>query len=151
VLLKVTADVQKNSEEYKVILQFGDFPDDEKAFLVFGNIDLLYSSLRNFADNGCKFSFDHHVMINLMFENDNVIVQFQNFGDTITTEEAEHIFQPFYRSARVSPIKGFGLGLPLAKRIISLHKGTINVHSDSETGTVFTVTLPSLKAFAAKA
>jgi signal transduction histidine kinase len=90
-------------------------------------------------------------MINLMFENDNVIVQFQNFGDTITTEEAEHIFQPFYRSARVSPIKGFGLGLPLAKRIISLHKGTINVHSDSETGTVFTVTLPSLKAFAAKA
>jgi len=151
VLLKVTADVQKNSEAYKVILQFGDFPDDEKAFLVFGNSDLLYSSLRNIADNGCKFAYDHHVMVNLLFENDNVIVQFTNYGDTITKEETEHIFQPFYRSATASPIKGFGLGLPLAKRIINLHKGTITVNSSQETGTVFTVILPSLKAFAAKA
>jgi signal transduction histidine kinase len=151
VLLKVTADVQKNSEAYKVILQFGDFPDDEKAFLVFGNVDLLYSSLRNIADNGCKFSFDHHVMVNLLFENDNVIVQFKNYGDTITKEEAEHIFQPFYRSANASPIEGFGLGLPLAKRIINLHKGDITVYSSPETGTVFTIVLPSLKAFAAKA
>ncbi len=77
VLLKVTADVQKNSDEYKVILQFGDFPDDERAFLVFGNSELLYSSLRNIADNGCKFSFDHHVMVNLLFENDNVISTIQ--------------------------------------------------------------------------
>jgi signal transduction histidine kinase len=150
VLLKVTADVQKNSEEYRVILQFGDFPDDEKAFLVFGNTDLLYSSLRNIADNGCKFSFDHHVMVNLMFENDNVIVQFKNFGDTITEDEAEHIFQPFYRSASTSTIKGFGLGLALAQRIINLHKGIIKVQSSKDSGTVFTIILPSLKAFAAK-
>jgi signal transduction histidine kinase len=150
VLLKVTADVQKNSDAYKVILQFGDFPDDEKAFLVFGNGDLLYSSLRNIADNGCKFSFDHHVMINLLFENDNVIIQFQNYGDPITKEETEHIFQPFYRTVTASPIKGFGLGLALAKRIINMHKGAIKVHSDSETGTIFTITLPSVKAFAAK-
>ncbi|WP_205511705.1 HAMP domain-containing sensor histidine kinase [Longitalea arenae] len=150
VLLKVTADVQKNSEEYRVILQFGDFPDDEKAFLVFGNIDLLYSSLRNIADNGCKFSFDHQVMVNLMFENDNVIVQFKNFGDTITEDETEHIFQPFYRSANASPIKGFGLGLALAQRIINLHKGIIKVQSSKETGTLFTIILPSLKKFAAK-
>jgi signal transduction histidine kinase len=119
VLLKVTADVQKNSSAYKVILQFGDFPDDDRAFLVFGNIDLLYSSLRNIADNGCKFSFDHHVMINLLFENDNVIVQFTNYGDTITEEEVEHIFQPFYRSANASPIEGFGFGLALAKRLVA--------------------------------
>jgi signal transduction histidine kinase len=150
VLLKVTADVQKNSEAYKVILSFGDFPDDEKAFLVFGNGDLLYSSLRNIADNGCKFSFDHHVMINLLFENDNVIIQFKNYGDPITKEDTENIFQPFYRSATASPIKGFGLGLALAKRIINMHKGTIKVNSDSETGTIFTITLPSVKAFAAR-
>jgi len=150
VLLKVTADVQKNSEAYKVILQFGDFPDDEKAFLVFGNSDLLYSSLRNIADNGCKFSFDHHVMVNLLFEDDNVIVQFKNHGDIITEEEAKNIFQPFYRSVNASPIEGFGLGLPLAKRIINLHKGDIKVQSSPGTGTVFTIVLPSLKAFAAK-
>jgi signal transduction histidine kinase len=151
VLLKVTADVQKNSEAYKVLLEFGDFPDDEKAFLVFGNGDLLYSSLRNIADNGCKFSYNHHVMVNLLFENDNVIVEFKNYGDPITEAESENIFQPFYRSATASPIRGFGLGLPLAQRIINMHKGTIKVHSSRELGTTFTITLPSLKAFAAKA
>ena len=40
--------------------------------------------------------------------------------------------------------KGFGLGLALAKRIISLHKGRIDVQSDIIAGTIFNITLPSL-------
>jgi two-component system sensor histidine kinase ArlS len=150
VLLKVTADVQKISEQYKVILQFGEFPDDEKLFLVFGNIDLLYSSLRNIVENGCKFSHDHTAWVNLLFEKEEVIVQVKNYGDPISAEDTEHIFQPFYRSAQATPIEGFGLGLALAKRIISLHKGTIKVHSARDTGTVFTIMLPSVKAFATR-
>jgi two-component system, OmpR family, sensor histidine kinase ArlS len=150
VLLRVTADVQKSSEDYKVILQFGDFPDDEKYFLVFGNSELLYSSLRNIIENGCKFSPDHHALVNLLFSNEDVIIQVKNYGDTITAEEAEHIFQPFYRSATASPIKGFGLGLALAKRIISLHKGIIKVQSSKANGTIFTILLPSVKAFSSR-
>lgn len=150
VLLKVTADVQKVSAQYKIILQFGDFPDDEKSFLVFGNSDLLYSSFRNIVENGCKFSHDHTAWVNLLFEQEEVIVLVKNYGDVIAAEEAEHIFQPFYRSAQASPIEGFGLGLPLAKRIISLHKGTITVISAKETGTVFTIMLPSVKVFTSR-
>jgi signal transduction histidine kinase len=150
VLLKVTADVQKNIENYKVILQFGEFPDDERTFLVFGSSDLLYSSLRNIIENGCKFSADHHAWVNLEFRNDEVIVEVKNYGNIISEAEAENIFQPFYRSANASPIKGFGLGLPLAKRIISMHKGSIKVKSTKETGTIFTIVLPSVKAFAAR-
>jgi signal transduction histidine kinase len=150
VLLKVTADVQKMSDDYKVELNFGEFPDDEKTFLVFGNSDLLYSSFRNIVENGCKFSAGHHASVNLQFSNEEVIVQVRNQGNVITARELEHIFQPFYRSAAASPIKGFGLGLPLAKRIISLHKGTIKVNSEESLGTVFTINLPSVKAFAKK-
>lgn len=150
VLLKVTADVQKSIENYKVILQFGEFPDDERAFLVFGSSDLLYSSLRNIIENGCKFSPDHHALVNLEFSNDEAIVEVKNYGSVISEAEAENIFQPFYRSANASPIKGFGLGLPLAKRIINMHKGSINVKSAKETGTIFTIVLPSVKAFAAR-
>jgi two-component system sensor histidine kinase ArlS len=150
VLLKVTADVQKMSDDYQVELHFGEFPDDEKTFLVFGNSDLLYSSFRNIVENGCKFSPDHQASVNLQFREENVIVQVRNQGNTITEKELEHIFQPFYRSSAASPIKGFGLGLALAKRIISLHKGTIAVASDEKQGTVFTINLPSVKAFARK-
>jgi Signal transduction histidine kinase len=150
VLLKVTGDVQKISEAYEVELNFGEFPDDEKTFLVFGNSDLLYSSFRNIVENGCKFSPNHHAWVNLEFRNENVIIQVKNIGNTITGKELENIFQPFYRSAAASPIKGFGLGLALAKRIISLHKGSINVHSNEAEGTVFNIQLPSVKAFSNK-
>jgi two-component system sensor histidine kinase ArlS len=150
VLMKVMADVQKISPDYQVHLHFGDFPDDEKDFLVFGNSDLLYSSLRNIAENGCKYSPDHVVLVDLQFQQQDVIVQVKNEGAAIAPEEQENIFQPFYRVSAASAAKGFGLGLALAKRIISLHKGNIQVQSDPENGTMFTIILPSIKAFATR-
>ena len=58
-------------------------------------------------------------------------------------EELEQIFQPFYRGGAVGALPGFGLGLPLAKRIINLHKGKIQVESGIKTGTTFLVILPA--------
>jgi two-component system sensor histidine kinase ArlS len=150
VLFKVMSDVQKISPSYKVELHFGDFPEDEKKFLVFGNTDLLYSSLKNFVENGCKYSPDHLSWVDLSFYEEEVIMQVRNEGDVIAEEEIEHIFQPFYRTNTATHVKGFGLGLALAKRIISLHRGTIKVDSDMQRGTVFTIMLPSVKAFATR-
>ena len=150
ILFKVMADVMKVKPEYKVKVHFGEFPDDEKSFLVFGNNELLYSSIRNIIENGCKYSPDHHSWVELLFDNDEVTISVKNEGDIIAEEEIENIFQPFYRIDSSAPVKGFGLGLALARRIISLHKGAIHVQSDITTGTVFTITLPSIKAFASR-
>lgn len=144
VLFKITGDVQKISPDYQVLLHFGDFPEDEKDFLVFGNGDLLYSALKNIVENGCKYSPDHISIVNLSFPPGQVIIEVLNNGDVIAEEEIENIFQPFYRSSNATVAKGFGLGLALAKRIISIHKGTIDVESDLQAGTVFTVNLPSM-------
>jgi two-component system sensor histidine kinase ArlS len=147
VLFKVVASVQKISPEYKVEVHFNEFPEDEKSFLVFGNGDLLYSSLQNIVENGCKYSPDFISWLTLGFENEEVIVEVKNKGDVIAEEEIKNIFQPFYRATASADIKGFGLGLALARRIIHLHKGTITVQSDIATGTVFRIALPSVKAF----
>ncbi len=147
VLFKVVAAVQKISPDYKVEVHFNDFPEDEKSFLVFGNSDLLYSSLQNIVENGCKYSPDHLSWLNLSFENEEVVVEVINKGDVIAEEEIKNIFQPFYRATASADIKGFGLGLALAKRIIHMHKGTIQVESDIATGTVFRIKLPSIRAF----
>jgi len=144
VILKVTADVQKISDSYNVNLNFGDFPEDEKVFMVFGSNDLLYSAIKNVIENGCKYSPDHVSIVNLSFPNGKVLIEVMNKGDIIAEEEIENIFQPFYRSTNVGQAKGFGLGLALAKRIISLHKGQIEVQSDLINGTIFTITLPSM-------
>ncbi len=149
VLFKVMSDVRKISPSYQVELHFGEFPEDEKKFLVFGNNDLLYSSVKNFVENGCKYSPDHLSWVDLSFNEDQVIIQVKNHGNVIAEEEMDHIFQPFYRTNAATHVKGFGLGLALAKRIISLHRGSINVQSDLNKGTIFTIQLPSVKAFSA--
>ncbi len=131
----------KISPSYQVELHFGDFPEDEKKFLVFGNNDLLYSSVKNFVENGCKYSPDHLSWVDLSFNEDQVIIQVKNHGNVIAEEEMDHIFQPFYRTNAATHVKGFGLGLALAKRIISLHRGSINVQSDLNKGTIFTIQL----------
>jgi two-component system, OmpR family, sensor histidine kinase ArlS len=147
VLLKVTADVKKLNADYKVELDFGEFPEDEKDFVVFGNGELLYIAIKNIVENGCKYSPDKKSVVDLTFAHHKLFIQVVNRGDAIAAEEIPQIFQPFYRGSGTGSSRGFGLGLALAQRIIALHKGTIAVVSDEHHGTRFTVELPAIKIF----
>lgn len=142
-ILKVIADIRRINDTFDVQLQFHNTPDDEKQCMVFGNIDLLYIALKNIIENGCKYSPDKTSVVRVEFEKDRIIIRVINQGDVITELETEQIFQPFFRGTNAGDNEGFGLGLPLAKRIIGLHKGTIGVQS-GEDGTTFSITLPSL-------
>lgn len=147
VLLKVTADVKKLNTDYHVELNFGEFPEDEKDFVVFGNSELLYIAIKNIVENGCKYSTDKRSVVDLSFAGHKVFVQVVNQGDVIAAEEIQQIFQPFYRGAGTTNTRGFGLGLALAQRIIALHKGFIRVRSDMDAGTSFTIEMPSITIF----
>jgi two-component system, OmpR family, sensor histidine kinase ArlS len=147
IMLKIVADVKKINAAYNVELEFGEFPDNDKLCLAYGNPDLLYSALKNITENGCKYSPDKHVYASLRFYNKQVVVQVKNHGEVISPAEIENIFHPFYRGATAGDTKGFGLGLALSKRIIALHKGEIKVQSASNTGTIFIISLPSLSTY----
>jgi two-component system, OmpR family, sensor histidine kinase ArlS len=147
IMLKIVADVKKINAAYNVELEFGEFPDNDRLCLAYGNPDLLYSALKNITENGCKYSPDKHVYASLQFYNKQIVVQVKNYGEVISPAEIENIFHPFYRGTTAADTKGFGLGLALSKRIIALHRGEIKVQSVANTGTVFIVSLPSLSAY----
>ncbi|HET6254512.1 MAG TPA: HAMP domain-containing sensor histidine kinase [Puia sp.] len=147
VLLKIVGDVKKLSAAYIVELDFGEFPEDEKDFVVFGNIDLLYIAIKNVVENGCKYSPDMTSLVDLTFQHHKVFIRVTNRGNVIPEDELPQIFQPFYRGSGTGSSRGFGLGLSLAQRIISLHKGIIHVQSDPQKGTCFTIELPAIKIF----
>lgn len=145
VLLKVMGDVKKGNPHYAVELDFQDPTPDDWGFLVFGNSDLLYIAVKNLVENGCKYSIDNTSRVRLSFADSYAIIEVNNNGEAIASDEMENIFHPFYRSANAAGKTGFGLGLALALRIARLHKGSLEVISDEARGTCFKMILPRLK------
>lgn len=66
----------------------------------------------------------------------------EDTGSGIHPEDLFHIFKRFYRSRFSKDTPGIGLGLPLCKAIVEAHRGSIEVHSEPEHGTLFTLSFP---------
>ena len=73
-----------------------------------------------------------------------VVITFSNRGKTIPAQKLESIFEKFFRldDARATNTGGAGLGLAIAKEIVTLHGGSITAESQNEL-TTFTVRLPA--------
>lgn len=99
-----------------------------------------------FLDNAVKYTpKGGKVLVTTKSDNRNLIVKIKDTGIGISKEDISHIFDRFYRvdqSRSKDIVAGFGLGLSLAKRIIELHKGSVEVESVEGKGTTFTVKLP---------
>lgn len=108
--------------------------DADKLARVFDN---LFRNAVNYSSENTQIVCAAHK------ENGYAVVRLQNHGDTIAPEQLSHIFDKFYRldSARQSSTGGAGLGLAIAKQIVELHDGTIEV-SSRDGVTEFTVRLP---------
>ena len=98
-------------------------------------------------DNAIKFNKkDGSVEVSLKELGRDVIIEVKDTGMGISEKDLPFVFDRFYKtdSARTRrKTDGFGLGLSIAKEIVVLHKGTIDVKSLVDEGSVFSVKLPS--------
>ncbi|MBS1919382.1 MAG: HAMP domain-containing protein [Bacteroidetes bacterium] len=146
VLMNTVAHIKKTFPGYSINVQFSDLPENENECIVPGNSDLLYTAFKNIIENGCKYSEDNKINIDLSFVDKKIILDFVNKGDVLAEEDIEKIFQPFFRGSSAQGKPGFGLGLPLTKRIIKLHNGILSVFSHPAQGTRFHIELFSRAA-----
>ncbi len=128
--------------DYKVNFYLDHLPENENKLKVSGNAAFLKTCFSNLIENGCKFSDDKTVSISLMAKSEYFEIVFKNKGLSIDQQDIPYVFEPFYRSKNSSGSTGYGIGLSLVKRIVTLHKGTINLSSLPDEGTVFTIILP---------
>jgi signal transduction histidine kinase len=93
---------------------------------------LLRRALWNLVENAAKYGAPP---ITLAAERDGAEIRFSvtDAGQGIPAGERERVLAPFYRRARVGD-RGFGLGLPLAKRIADVHGGRISIGPASTNG-----------------
>lgn len=67
-----------------------------------------------------------------LFKDNQVTIHFINYGPMIPKEDMDYIFERYYRAKKNLVHEGNGLGLAIAKTIVRLHDGEINVSSNKE-------------------
>jgi signal transduction histidine kinase len=149
-LMDIPPEIKKINKTYQVELNFDSFPENEDLMMVFGNDNLLISAIKNIITNACKYSDNNLALVNLSFLLNCVQIEITDNGHGINEADLPFIFQPFFRGTITSGQQGSGLGLSLTERIISLHKGHVQVLYTGSNGTCFRINLPIAKQFHAR-
>ncbi len=110
-----------------------------------GDPDHLRRFLLNLLDNGIKYTEPGgKVGISLRIDGKWASLQVSDTGIGIAAEDQEKVFRRFYRTAaaRARDGSGAGLGLAIARSIVEVHGGRIQVESAAGKGSLFTILLP---------
>jgi signal transduction histidine kinase len=110
-----------------------------------GDLARLQQVLTNLVDNAIKFTEQGQVEVRLYRLNDEQwVMEVADTGPGIPVEAQAHIFEPFgQRDSSVTRSHGgLGLGLSIARQLVTLMKGEFSLESQVGQGSVFRVTLP---------
>jgi signal transduction histidine kinase len=139
----LTNDYAAQAAEKTIELGF-DLPP--KMPVIHGDRDRLGQALHNLVGNALKYTPPGgKVTVRVEApEQGGLIVHVIDTGIGIDPDECERIFDRFYRAndRRIAHVTGSGLGLALAREIVRLHGGDIEVESKLDQGSTFTITLP---------
>ncbi|MBX3302462.1 MAG: HAMP domain-containing histidine kinase [Nitrospira sp.] len=111
--------------------------------------DKLHQIILNLLHNAVKFTRpDTTVDVSAILSSDgHVTISVSDAGPGITLEDAEKVFQPFYRVSTVpKQSKGAGLGLAIAKLLVELHHGRLWVETVPGHGSRFSFTMRPIPA-----
>jgi signal transduction histidine kinase len=107
-----------------------------------GDQNLLELALSNLIDNALKFTPSNgKIDVGVDFDDDNVNIWVKDTGSGISPEDLHFIFERFYRGKNATS-EGSGLGLAMVKSVITAHHGQLNVTSEIDVGSTFTISLP---------
>lgn len=112
---------------------------------IFADGRLIMQAILNIVANAVKFSPpDGHVTLRAHLEGHNIVVSVTDEGCGMTKQDLQHVLEPFHQagSLETRPEHGTGLGLPLARSIVELHQGGLEIASEIGVGTTVSMWLP---------
>lgn len=102
----------------------------------------LRQIVNNLLSNAVKFTQKGEISLTAGYDSSKLTIAIADTGKGMTLEDRERIFQEFTRLSGAQGEEGFGLGLSIVKKLVTLLEGTIDVQSTLGKGSCFTVTLP---------
>lgn len=139
--------LQLTDEFYPVLKQHGNSIELNADENLSGNVDAekLARVFGNILRNAVSYSYpDTVITISAAKDDENIVISVSSKGRTIPKEKLRSVFEKFFRAdeSRATNTGGAGLGLAIAKEIVTLHGGKITAESENEI-TTFTVRIPA--------
>lgn len=149
-LVSLVQDTMQDSIEEQQILTPScniELHADQKEIMVIADADRIRQVVSNYLSNAFKYSSeDKPIEVRVQMEAGDVLVQVQDKGRGLSSDEKEHIWEQFYRTAQTGKQNkggaGLGLGLHICRTIIEKHNGRVGVSSQTGVGSTFWFTLP---------
>lgn len=143
VLFSTIETAQERYPAHHIHFDFSALPENDSALVVKANEVLLHTALLNLVTNACHYGTGGHIYIRLSSDEQQITITVSNTGPLIDDKEIPFLFHPFFRGENAAHKKGYGLGLAITQRIVTLHGGTINyTKNEAEQLSVFHITLP---------
>ncbi|MBN1830590.1 MAG: two-component sensor histidine kinase [Deltaproteobacteria bacterium] len=106
----------------------------DKELLYLAILNILLNATQSMEDGGA-------IDIRVSEERGHYRIEIEDMGSGISGENMKRVFDPFFTTKE----KGSGLGLPIVKKIIEGHRGTIGIQSREREGTKVEIRLPRMK------
>ena len=110
--------------------------------VVMGDRKRILQIAGNILSNAIKFTKKGTVKVDIAYEANTITMRIHDTGTGMSEEQVKRIFAPFSRLDNADTQEGFGLGLSIAKALVELLGGKIEVESHIGFGSMFTVTIP---------
>lgn len=113
--------------------------------LIYVDRDMWEKIVLNLLSNAFKFTFEGEITVSLCWQETQVQLSVSDTGIGIPKAELPRLFERFYQiqGNRGRNHEGSGIGLSLVQELVQLHGGTIDAASAIESGTTFTITIPT--------
>lgn len=117
-------------------------PEDENLLTVNHSKTQLYMALFNIIENAVKYSMQQTVEIRIYQENKVLHVSVQDYGIGIPSDQLKNISKPFFRGNNTNDIRGNGIGLSIALRILEKAGVEFDISSQQGEGTLVVLAFP---------
>jgi signal transduction histidine kinase len=131
VLYKCMDKAHQEFKDLKISFDIQEQDITEKMMTVNCNASLLQIVFSNLIKNAYTYSDNQSVSIRMYFEEDNVLLEFKNTGNSLSPQEELQLYQPFMRGQNAKHTSGIGLGLRMVHRILHFYGFSIHYRSDS--------------------
>ncbi|MBP4142252.1 HAMP domain-containing histidine kinase [Flavobacterium sp. P4023] len=137
ILFTAIEKLNKIFPDFVILFEMEESDNLDSLLEITGNKKLLEIAISNILKNAFTYSDNQQAIVKIKVDGEQLIISVSNTGRTLTAKEQKNLFQPFMRGENANGTTGFGLGLRIVQRILTLHNSKILYKNPEENTNLF--------------